>query len=306
MDLVVRCAALPRAGETLLGGPFATYPGGKGANQAVAAARAGAMVSFIGAHGADAYGGMLRDVLRGEGVDLAHVDTRADVPTGVALITVSSAGENTIVVAPGANASVSNSDVHDARVAIQSADVLLMQMETPLATLESAAELARDAYVAVILNAAPAQPLPANLRAAVDVLIVNETEAGVVAPGSSAATPEPLGLLGIETVVLTLGAAGVRLVREQRVASVPAFPVNPVDTVGAGDAFCGVFACRWAEHRIGGGLDAGAITDCLHWAAAAGALATQTAGAIPSLPTRNAVIAMLRSTPLPLSGHPAQ
>jgi ribokinase len=316
MDLVVRAPRLPAPGETLLGGPFSTSPGGKGANQAVAAARMGAQVSFVGAVGDDAHGRAMIETLKAEGIDTSRVVTRATMPTGVALITVASreaGGENTIVVAPGANATLTPSDVDAARPAISEADILLLQLETPLEAVARAAALARDAGTTVALNAAPAQRLPADLLAALDILIVNESEAAAVVDRSAFASPPSadqgdeldqllarLTGLGIPTSILTAGPGGAVFVsgREPR-ARVPACPVTPIDTVGAGDAFCGTFATRLAEHQIGngrGGLDRMAFFDAVCWANAAGALATLKPGAIPSLPTRAEVVRMLRET----------
>ncbi len=307
VDLVVRSARLPRAGETIIGGEFDSHPGGKGANQAVAAARMGAAVTFIGAVGEDAHGRMMLDVLGREGIDVSRIAVRASAPTGTALITVAADGENTIVVASGANATVSKEDVDAARAAIADADVLLMQLETPLDACRHAAQIAADSGVTVLLNAAPALAAPADLLAAVDLLLVNRTEGEAIGAGRiesplNGALPDDLkplaarlAAIGIERTVMTLGAAGAAVIHERAAAMVESFTVTPVDTVGAGDAFAGVLACRWAEHKIGGGLDAAAVHDALCWASAAGALATTKRGAIPSLPTRAEVVAMLRS-----------
>lgn len=293
MDLIVRAPRLPAAGETLMGGPFSTSPGGKGANQAVAAARTGAGVTMIGAVGDDAYGSTLRGTLAAEGIDVSHIAGRAAIATGVALITVAGDSENTIVVAAGANATVSPGDVENARAAITEADVLLMQLEVPLATVQRAAEIARDADVTVVLNAAPAQRLSRDLLGLLDALVVNRTEAAIVAgapPGSEPA----LDMLGVSACVVTLGAGGARYLHGRADGNIAAYPVQPIDTVGAGDAFAGTLATRWAEHKIGVGVDHEAFRDILCWACAAGALATTKHGAIPSLPTRAEVVSLLR------------
>jgi len=300
-DLVVRAPRLPAPGETLLGGPFWTSPGGKGANQAVAAARMGAGVSMIGAVGDDDHGRAMLGTLGAEGVDLTHVATRVGVPTGVALISVAEQGENTIIVAPGANATLTPADADAARDAIGGADVLLVQLEVPLETVARAAAIARNAGTAVILNAAPAHPLSADLLALIDVLVVNETEGAAIAlrdppgPGGLPRLAESLARLAPPTVVLTLGARGLWYSHARSAATLPAHSVHAVDTVGAGDAFCGVLATRWAEHRAAAHLDADGVRDALYWASAAGALATTRRGAIPSLARRSEVVALLKS-----------
>lgn len=300
MDLVVRSPRLPGPGETLLGGPFRTFPGGKGANQAVAASRLlgggaeGGRVLMVGAVGDDANG---REHLAGmlhEGVDTSFVFTRHNTPTGVALITVADAGgENTIVVAPGANATVSTDDVDAAAEAIRSADVLLMQLETPVKAVMEAARIARQSGTATILNAAPAQPLPRDLLAGIDVLVVNESEAATLAGVEERESPDVMldrltgGSGGPGAVIVTLGEAGAIAARageggsQQRVRAA-AFAVDTVDTVGAGDAFCGAVAAAWKA--LGDDLAV-----LLRFACAAGALATTQPGAIPSLPRRTDV-----------------
>jgi ribokinase len=300
MDLVVRSPRLPGAGETILGGPFATLPGGKGANQAVAAARMGAAVSMIGSVGEDPYGDAMITALRADGVDAGAVGVRAGLATGVALITVAADGQNTIVVAPGANAAITRGDIDVARATIAAADVLLMQLEVPVDAAARAAGIARDAGVTVILNAAPAMRLPDDLLLATDVLVVNEPEgamvAGVASGSSAGAVLARLATLGPSTVVMTLGERGAMHARGAAPArSTEAFAVDAIDTVGAGDAFCGALAVRWAEHQVGGGaFDDLTLLDIMSWASAAGALATTRAGAIPSLPTRHDVAAMLK------------
>lgn len=313
MDLVVRAPRLPAPGETLMGGPFETHPGGKGANQAVAAARMGAEVSFIGAVGDDEHGRSMLAALSAEGIDTSRIATRTGATTGVALITVAESGENTIIVAPGANATVTPADIDAARGAISAADMLLAQLEVPIAAVAHAAQLARDLGTAFVLNAAPAPAarLPADLISATDVLIVNETEAAALG-ASSFAPPSPadppadeleaallrLAGLGPSTIALTAGAQGALFFHGKEARGrIPATPVEPVDTVGAGDAFCGAFTTRLAEHRINAGragLDRLAVMDAVCWACAAGALATTRRGAIPSLPSREEVVRTLR------------
>ncbi|GAB4382657.1 MAG: ribokinase [Phycisphaerales bacterium] len=288
MDLVVRAPRLPSPGQTLIGGPFSRFPGGKGANQAVAAARAGARVTMIGAVGDDEHGSMLRRSLADNGVDLSQIRAMSATPTGVALITVDEGGENTIVVAPGANALVQADTVEAAAGAVQDADVLLAQLEVPLEAVHRAAALARDARVRVVLNAAPARELPRDLLELVDVLIVNRGEAALIAGCPPSQSPESLAetlqAFGVPGVIITLGADGA-LYAGERTIHVPAFPVEPVDTVGAGDAFAGAFAAA-----IAGGMP---TREALRFAGAAGALAATKHGAIPSLPTREEIMQLL-------------
>lgn len=332
MDLVIAAPRLPRPGETLLGGRLERHPGGKGANQAVAAARLGAAVSLVGAVGDDEHGRVLRGVLGEEGVDLTHVTTRPDRPTGVGLITVASAaaqggdgGENTIVVASGANAAVRPADVEAARAAIQSADVLLLQLELPIDTTVAAAGVAREAGATVVLNAAPAASLPDELLSLVDVLVCNEPEAHVLtehldveveavgdaweadgAGGAGEAIDDgppahdillaKLAALGAGASVLTLGARGATFMHRDAGRDVPAFPADVVDSVGAGDAFVGALAVRWAEHRAGGRFGTPEVADAVRWGCAAGSLAVTRPGAIPSMPRRADVARIIAGT----------
>ncbi|MFN2182802.1 MAG: ribokinase, partial [Anaerolineae bacterium] len=180
MDLVVRSPRIPRPGETIIGGEYRHVPGGKGANQAVAAARLGAQVAMVGRLGRDAFGDQLRNNLAAGGVDTSFVVQDAGIATGVALIVVDDAGQNSIVVAPGANMRLSPADIDAAAQAIAGADALLLQLESPLDAVIRAAEVAHDHGVTVILNPAPARPLPPHLLALVDVLIPNESEAALL------------------------------------------------------------------------------------------------------------------------------
>lgn len=283
MDLVVNTPTLPRPGETVLGGEFATVPGGKGANQAIAAARAGARCVFIGAVGRDAFGTALRDNLAASGVDTQRLRTVAG-PSGVALIAVDAEAENLIVVAPGANASLTRLEVQD-RLAIEAADVLLCQLEVPLPAVAQAAAAAKQAGTTVVLNAAPARTLSPELLTAVDILMVNQHEAAVVT-GRSANLVEALLAL-VPRAVMTLGAAGaVYADRSGARLDIPAFPVNAVDTTGAGDAFAGAFAVAWAQRRP--------IPEVLRWACAAGAVAATRPGASTALPTAAEIESVMR------------
>lgn len=291
MDLVVRAPRLPGAGETIAGGPYRTFPGGKGANQAVAAARMGAAVSFVGRVGADAYGTELRSVLSREGVDLTALRATAGESSGVALITVAEeTGENTIVVVGGANAKLTAADIQGVSGFIRLADVLLMQLEVPAEAVAAAAGIAHLSGRKVVLNAAPAGDLSDELLRSVDVLIVNAGEAAQLAglkASHSLHESDPVGLAGLllergpGAVVVTLGAAGAVVAEGDAVRKVRSIEVEPVDTVGAGDAFCGCLAAMLAEGK--------SLVDAARVGCVAGALAATKAGAIPSLPQRETV-----------------
>ncbi len=280
MDLVVPVARHPKPGETVIGGDLRQFPGGKGANQAVAAARLGGKVRMIGRVGADAYGAELKAGLAREGVDAEGVRELSDAPTGVALISVSEGGQNAIIVSPGANARLRPEDLSPAQFA--NAKVVILQLETPLETVRRAAELGRKAGARVLLNAAPAQSLPGELLNQLDVLVVNEFEAGVVAGRPEPASVEEALVLARElagsvpVAVVTLGERGLVWAGAEGEGYLPAYEVEPVDTTAAGDAFVGGLAAGLA----GGRPFAGA----LRLGAAAGALAATRPGAQPSLP----------------------
>ncbi len=295
MDLVVRAPRIPRPGETIIGGDFRQVPGGKGANQAVAAARLGARVSMVGRVGRDAFSQTLLENLASDGIDHTFVTQDPEAATGVALIVVEDAGQNSIVVASGANVRLSPDDVDAAEAAVGRADVLLLQLESPLETVSRAAEMAHAHRVPVILNPAPARPLPASLLSLVDVLVPNESETALLSdlPVADRAQAEAAAAalleLGVGTVILTLGERGALLARADGARHVPAFEVAPVDTTAAGDAFVGGLAVALAEGR--------ALAEAVRWGNAAGALATTRAGAQPSLPTRRAVAELLADRP---------
>jgi ribokinase len=284
MDLVATAPTLPAPGQTVLGRAFTTVAGGKGANQAVAAARAGAACAMIGAVGDDAFGATLRDGLRGAGVDTTLVRT-APGASGVALIAVGGDGENQIVVVPGANGALTGLDERDLAT-IRGADVLMAQLEVPLATVAEAARAARAAGATVLLNAAPARPLPAQLLSTVDILLVNEGEARTVAGRDDGVLEALLEL--VPRVVLTLGARGAAYAdRDGTRLSASAPTVSTVDTTAAGDAFAGAFAVGWAESRP--------VGEALRWACAAGAACVRTLGAAGSLPSRAQIDELYRA-----------
>ncbi|GIG68288.1 ribokinase [Phytomonospora endophytica] len=279
MDLVATAPTLPAPGETVLGHGFSTVPGGKGANQAVAAARAGGRTAFIGAVGSDGFGAELRSALELSGLDTDGLRT-VPGPSGVALIAVDDAGENSIVVAPGANGELKHLTVED-RGRIGAASVLVCQLEVPLLAVLEAARAAHDAGTRVILNAAPARALPPELLSLVDLLVVNEGEAAMLASveGGDPAELAAALLTTVPHVVLTLGGAGSRYAaRDREQVAIDAPKVDVVDTTAAGDSFTGALAVAWAEGRD--------LPDACRWASAAGGVTVQRPGATSALPGR--------------------
>ena len=280
LDFVVRASHIPAPGETVLGNDFHTYPGGKGANQAVACARAGgAATHMLLALGDDAYAKPLEDSLRSAQVQL-HTLRVAGVATGTAFICVSDDAENAITVAPGANNALQPQHLP----ALDGFTHLLLQLETPLQTVTAYARSARAAGVQVVLNAAPAQALDPDLLALVDVLIVNEGELASIA-NHIGTIAECLERVHVPAVVVTLGARGCCARIGGQYLMQPAFPVTPVDSTGAGDTFCGVLVASLSE---GNGMAA-----ALRRASAASALACTHRGAQSSIPTRDAVAQFL-------------
>ncbi len=292
MDLSVRVRALPRPGETLLGQDFTTAPGGKGANQAVAAARLGAATRMVGRVGADAFGQTLRDGLTRDGVSVGGVAVDASAPSGVALITVAETSENTIVVAPGANGRVGEDDLAALRRAIEGAAVLLLQLEVPLDAVVTAARLAHERGVFVVLDPAPARALPADLYGLVNLLTPNASEAATLLgrpiDGDDAviAAARELRQRGAHAVLLKRGEHGAYLLDDTGAGSfVDAYRVAAVDAVAAGDAVNGAIAAA---------LDGGyALGEAVRRGMAAGALTVTRHGAQPSLPRRDELEALL-------------
>ncbi len=288
LDLVVEVPRVPLVGETVLGSDLARIPGGKGANQAVAAARLGRSVAMIGRVGDDEGGRILRDALETDGVDTSHLATTPDVPNGVALIAVGADGDNSIVVSPGANGRLSVADVEAASDVLGAAAVTLVQLEVPVDAVAAAARLAGGI---VVLNPAPApsSPLPAKLLEAVDVIVPNQTELALLAghhgPVDVATAAELATRLPVPTAVVTLGALGALAVSEGNVTHVEAPEVTPVDTTAAGDSFCGALA----DALVRGD----SIVEAVRWAVRVGAVTTLRPGAQPSLPTAVEVTALL-------------
>lgn len=278
VDRVLRVQRIPAPGETVLATGSSSALGGKGQNQAVAAARAGAATAFIAAVGDDPLGERVRVGLAADGIDASLLRV-VDSPTGTALIAVDDAAENTIIVDPGANAALTG--LSDADVAaIAAASVLVLQLEIPLPTVTAAIRVARDAGTTTVLNAAPIRDLPDDLLSSLDVLVVNEHEAAHLAAGRPIAELTRL----VPAVIVTLGSDGAQLHRRgMSPISLPAPRVHAIDATGAGDTFCGALA---AELAAGGGLEA-----AMRFAIVAASLSVERAGAVPSVPMRDAVLA---------------
>jgi ribokinase len=288
LDLVFWAERRPERGESLMGRRFGMFPGGKGFNQAVAAARLGAEVTMIGRLGTDSFAEPFVETLATEGIGTEHVVRDPDEGTGVASPVVEADGSNSIVIVPRANMRLTRDDVEAAAPAIRAADVILFQLETPPEASLRAAEIAREAGARVIFNPAPALPFPEGLWPLCDVLVPNEVEVTMLA-GHPTEDPSvaarALLLRGPQAIVVTLGEEGALLVTatgEQRFAP---HPVEVVDSVAAGDAFCGALAVCLAEGA--------SLAEAVRFANAAGALAVTVAGAAPSMPRRAAVEALL-------------
>ncbi|MGW8249203.1 MAG: ribokinase [Anaerolineales bacterium] len=288
MDLVVRTQRHPQIGETVLGHNFQTYPGGKGANQAVAAARLGGNIKMIGRIGVDPFGDTLLEKVTSDGVDTLHILRDADAPTGVAFITVDDQGQNTIVVASGANGRLAPEDISNAEDVFNQASVLLLQLECPLAAVEHAIDIARKYDTKIVLNPAPAQLLDSDLLEQVDYLIPNQSELRLLAGQESVSTSiDVLIGMGVKSIVVTLGESGSIVVDGGQQKMVPAYKVPVVDTTAAGDAFAGAFALALCEGK--------SVLEAARWGNAAGALTVMRAGAQPSLPYREEFLSFLRN-----------
>ena len=291
VDLIVRSERLPGPGETIVGGEFVEAGGGKGANQAVAARRLGADVRFIGRVGHDGPGDLALSNFVAEGLPTTWISVDQSSATGVALILVDQRGENMISVASGANLTLTSDDVRAAEAAFDGARVLLVQLEVPVETVQTALEIGRAHGLTTILNPAPARPVPDALLRLVDWATPNAGEAAAMTGlevtdlPSAVRAAEVLRARGPSRVVVTLGAKGAVVVTSEGVSSVAPFPIRPVDSTAAGDAFSAGLAVGLAR-----GLDSGAA---LRYASAAGALTTTRSGAQPSLPTEAQVLALL-------------
>lgn len=297
-DFTVQVPRFPAPGETVAGGRFAIVPGGKGANQAAAAGRLGGHVAMVGQVGADSQGDVLRRALVDAGVDVSLVATDESAATGVALITIDARGENQIVIAAGANGTFEPDRLARALGALRSARVVLLQLEIPLATVLRAAAEARAAGAVVVLDPAPAVPIPDQLLALADYVTPNEGELAALA-GVTAADPDrPVAEIdrqarcvlsrGAAQVLVKLGARGARLVTSDSATTWPARPVHAVDTTAAGDAFNGAFAVALTEGR--------AVDAAVRFAITAAAISVTRPGAQPSMPSRKEVDDFSHST----------
>jgi len=285
--MIIKVAHLPSPGETILGGEFTKAAGGKGANQAVAAARAGGKVTLIAKVGDDIFGESAVNGFVEDNINVDYVLKDTEAPSGVAQIFVADDGENCIAVASGANSKLSPGDIQDAKEVIESADILLTQLETPVETISKAISLARAHGKTVILNPAPAQPLPDELLSKLSVITPNETEAElltgvkVIDEHSAASASAVLKEKGVESVIITLGSKGAFVDHEGEQYMVPGFKVEAVDTTAAGDTFNGALAVALSQKKP--------FRDAVRFANAAAALSVTKLGAQPSVPSLDSI-----------------
>ena len=289
-DMIIKMQRIPKPGETIIGGEFSMAAGGKGANQAVAAARSGGSVTFIARVGNDLFGEQAIKGFTDDGINVDGIIKDANAPSGVALIFVGNDGENSIAVASGANAKLSVEDIERTRDIISSAGILLIQLESPLETVKRAVQLAAPETI-VILNPAPAQPLDDEILRRVSILTPNESEAElltgvIIENGAGAATAATaLRARGVETVLITLGPRGAYVAGQDFCGIVPGFSITPVDTTAAGDVFNGALATALAEKKP--------LREAVRFANAAAALSVTKLGAQPSAPYRQEIEAFL-------------
>ena len=286
-DMVIKAAHLPRPGETILGGTFFMNPGGKGANQAVAIARLGGSVTFICKTGSDIFGHQSQQLFEEEGINTSYVFSDSGNPSGVALITVDEKAENCIVVASGANANLLPSDLAKAEEAIELADLILMQLEVPMETVCFVADIAWQKGKKVILNPAPAHPLPADLLHHLYLITPNETEAEMITgvkitdESSAGEAARALSGMGVQHVIITLGSKGALIYSNGKAEMVPALKVEAVDTTAAGDVFNGALTVALSEGR--------SLKEAARFACKASAISVTRVGAQSSAPYRNEV-----------------
>ena len=286
-DMVIKAAHLPRPGETILGGTFFMNPGGKGANQAVAIARLGGPVTFICKTGSDIFGHQSQQLFEEEGINTSYVFSDSGNPSGVALITVDEKAENCIVVASGANANLLPSDLEKAEEAIERADLVLMQLEVPMETVCFVADIAWQKGKKVILNPAPAHPLPVDLLRHLYLITPNETEAEMITgveitdESSAGEAARALSGLGVQHVIITLGSKGALIYSNGKAEMVPTLKVEAVDTTAAGDVFNGALTVALSEGR--------SLKEAARFACKASAISVTRVGAQSSAPYRNEV-----------------
>lgn len=289
-DMVIKSDRLPKPGETILGGNFLMNHGGKGANQAVAAARLGGNVTFVCKIGNDIFGNETIEMFRKEKIDTSYVGITSQEPSGVALINVDKKGENCIVVASGANGTLSVEDIQNAELAIKQASIVIMQLETPMESVAYAAQMAKSNGVTVVLNPAPAPnaPLPDELLAHVDILIPNVTEAEIIT-GMPITDEESvkeaihrISAKGIKTVIVTMGSKGALAYENNEFIHVPAFKVEAVDTTAAGDTFCGGLCVALSEGKN--------LKEAILFASKASSISVTRMGAQVSIPLREEIL----------------
>lgn len=286
-DMVIKAAHLPRPGETILGGTFFMNPGGKGANQAVAIARLGAPVTFICKTGTDIFGHQSQQLFEAEGINTSYVFSDPQNPSGVALISVDDKAENCIVVASGANANLTPEDLKKAEEAIDQCDIVLLQLEIPMETVEYVAKIAFEKGKKVILNPAPAQPLSAELLSHLYLITPNETEAEMISgvkitdEASANEAAQVLSEKGVQNVIITLGSKGALVYSNGESEIVPAYKVNAIDTTAAGDVFNGALTVALSEGRD--------LKEASRFGCKASAISVTRSGAQSSAPYRNEV-----------------
>jgi ribokinase len=292
-DMIIKVPRIPKPGETVLGGKFSTAPGGKGANQAVAAARSGGNVTFVARVGDDIFGEQALKGFKEDGINTDFIIKDKDAPSGIAEIFVSEDGENSIAVALGANLNLSVYDIIAAKEAILSSDILLMQLEIPLKTVQYAAKLAFDHGIRVILNPAPGQPLPIEILKTISILTPNEAEAAMLTgikiedEGAGEDAGRILMSKGVNKVIITIGKKGALILDSSGSELVGGFKVHAVDTTAAGDIFNGALAVALVEKKN--------IWEAVKFANAAAALSVTKLGAQPSAPNRKDILDFLEN-----------
>jgi len=293
MDLVARTPRLPAPGETLTGQSFQTFPGGKGANQAVACARLGAKTFMVGRVGGDVFGDTLKSELAAAGVHHSNVEIDAGISSGVALIAVEDSAENIIIVIPGANGRINDEDLLRLESVLEKSKILLLQLEVPLEMVVAAAKMAKEKGVMTILDPAPAQVLPEEIYSLIDIITPNETEAALLVgfpvenQQDASRAARVLKERGVGQPIIKMGSKGAFAYIDGKERFYDAFPVTAVDTVAAGDAFNGALAVALSEGKP--------IQEAIQWGMAGGALSVTKEGAQPAMPEKQALLKLLET-----------